>query len=553
MAWPSLAEYNAAFARPERGILGASLKGAVPKFGPLGTPMPISGGLAYIYEMVIPDGRRLAVRCFKNEDDQRTKGTAEACSILQSALASTPSLRPHFIRAQWVEDCVATTARTVPAIVMDWAEGKVLSAWLEARHRDGAALRQLREELSALAAVLEKRSIVHGDLQTRNIFVGERGLPVLIDYDELRFIGRSTVPAFEAGHMHFQHPGWSSSCDPAKKDRFPLISMDLGLAALATDPGLFDRFATGENVLFIRDDYLDPASSPAFAALRRLEGFSRAAELFAGLCRADAGIVPSLAEFRKEAWAAATAFTSEFLPAGEECRAEIVAVRVRPASYVGPYPVYAGNDFAGILRAVGKSVEIVGRIRSVKDDGVTKHGDPYTFVNFADWRGNGFKLTIWSEGLDSFSLPPSRSWEGRWVSATGLVDEPYVSARWKNTQLSITIRDSSQIRFIDETEARYRLGKSSPGMEYMAAVQPSSTSANRPSNAALLAALAASKAAQQTTIRQTSIGRSPGSASRSPRSAVPPTKRSGMSIGGKLAVAAIVILVLYFLIRMTSG
>jgi hypothetical protein len=126
--------------------------------------------------------------------------------------------------------------------------------------------------------------------------------------------------------------------------------------------------------------------------------------------------------------------------------------------------VFEGRDYTGILNAVGQSVEVVGRIVSVKDDGVTKHGDPYVFINFADWRGNGFELTIWSEGLDSFSLPPGRHWEGRWVSATGLIDEPHVSQRWSNTQLSITIQDSSQLRFTDEAApqpARTRLSAGS--------------------------------------------------------------------------------------------
>ena len=552
MPWPSLAEYNAAFARPERGLLGASLKGATPKLGPLGGPMPVSGGFALIYELALPDGHRLAVRCFSEEDDLRMKGTTEACALLQSTLAATPSLRPHFVRAEWVENCVTTPSRSVPAIVMDWADGKVLSAWLEAHRRDTSGLLALRDELATLAAALEKRGIVHGDLQARNIFIGDKGVPVLIDYDELRFIGRSTAPTFEGGHPHFQHPGWSSSCDSARKDRFPLIVLDLGLSALAADPTFFDRFATGENILFVRDDYLDPDSSPAFAALRELTGFSRAAELFAGLCHADPGIVPNLEEFRKEAWATSTS-TSTCNPAEAELRTQVASARVRPASYVGPYPVYEGRDYSGILRAVGKSVEVVGRILSVKDDGLTKHGDPYVFINFADWRGNGFKLTIWSEGLDSFSIPPSRNWEGRWVSATGLIDEPYASSRWKNTQLSITIQDSSQLRFIDEAEARYRLGLSTPSVERAVHARPSSSNVNRPSNAELLAALAASKAAQQRTTQHVSVGRVPGSATPSRHSSVPPTRRTGMSTVGKLALAAIVIVIVYFLIKISSG
>ena len=556
MAWPSLADYNAAFATPERGLPGASLKGATAKFGPMGGPMPISGGLALIYELTLPDGRHLAVRCFQSEDVQRMQGTAEACALLSSTLASTPSLRPYFARAEWVADCVVTAVRSVPAIVMDWLPGRVLSAWLEARHRNTADLMAFRERVAGLAATLEEGGVVHGDLQARNIFVTDGERPVLIDFDELRFAGRSAAPTFEAGHPHFQHPAWGSSCDAARKDRFPLIALDIGLAAMAADHSLFDRFATGENVLFVRDDFLDPDSSPAFAALRTLDGFSRAAELFAGLCRADPGIVPSLAEFRAEAGIPTQASGTASMPARASVAeattgAQGAAVRVRSFDYVGPYPVFAGQDFRGILGAVGRSVEVVGRILSVKDDGVTKHGDPYVFVNFADWRGNGFKLTIWSEGLGSFSSPPNRSWEGRWVSATGLVDEPYLSRRWDNSQLSITVLDSSQLRFIDEAEARYRLGLVTSGPVPSAAARPASSGPKRPSNAELLATLPASPPASTSPHRATATGG--GVVQRPslplPRPPDPPPEHRGISTGAKVFLFAAVAFVLYLLIK----
>jgi len=546
MAWPSLADYNSAFAIPARGLIPASLKAATLKLGPLGVPLPISGGLAYIYDLTLPGGKRKAVRCFIEERDERMRSAAESCGLLSSTLETTPSLRPYFAKAEWFESCVAAGGRSVPALVMDWVEGRVLCAWLEASNRDGAALRDLRGELAVLARNLEKHGIVHGDLQARNIFVADKGLPILIDYDELRFIGRSTSPAFEGGHPHFQHPAWSSSSDYAKKDRFPLIALDLGLAALAAEPGLFDRFATGENILFVRDDYIDPDASPAFAALHALAGFSRAAELFAGLCRAGVDILPSLEEFKAEAWDAPSSSTAGFARAGEAPSAELAPARPASFGYVGPYPVFEGRDFAGIQGAVGKRIEVVGRIVSVKDDGITKHGAPYVFVNFADWRGNGFKLTIWEEGLDSLPVAPDHSWEGRWVSATGLVDEPYVSQRWTNTQLSITIQDSSQLRFIDEAEARRRAGKASLGSSLAPPSRTSSSGTSRPSNAELLAGLAASKPAQQSVAIRTG-GSVPSQRPAPPRPPSPsPERKSGSAIA-KLLVGAVVAFILYVL------
>jgi len=106
-------------------------------------------------------------------------------------------------------------------------------------------------------------------------------------------------------------------------------------------------------------------------------------------------------------------------------------------------------------------VELVGRVVSVKE-GRTKYGKPYAFVNFSDWRADGIKLIYWSEGLEAVgSSAPDDSWVGRWLSATGLVDEPYENLRFGTTQYSVTILSGSQVRLLDEAEAKRRLDSAS--------------------------------------------------------------------------------------------
>ena len=360
-----------------------------------------------------------------------------------------PSLAGHFIRAEWEEACLKTSAGTLPAMVMDWAEGRTLGAFLEAAQDDGEALRDIRERLARMLGLLAGAGITHGDLQTGNILVDPDGAPVLIDYDGMRLPGSPAGPASPDAHPNFQHPEWDDSCDPSLKDRFPSLALDLGLAAMAEDPGLFPRFSTGENVLFRAEDYAEPDSSPVFAAVRALPSHSRAAELLAGLALGPVAALPTLGEFRAEAWKARP---------GAAPRAPRKAAPAKAArAYRGVYEVFEASDYVGLLGAVGEKVEVVGRVLEVKR-AVTRYGKPYAFVNFGDWRRDGFKLTVWSEGLETFRKPPTEAWEGLWVSATGLVDEPYESERFGNTQLSITIQDASQVRFLEETEARRRLG-----------------------------------------------------------------------------------------------
>ena len=451
MAWPSLSDYNAALSGNPENLLPPSLAGYRLVMGPLGAPMPVSGGYAYIYELRDGGGSRKALRCFKEDDKDRRARAASVCRGLADLSAARPDLSAHFIRTAWEESCLRTPAGTVPAMVMDWAEGSTLGARLEAVQDNPAALRDLRERIHRMLTQLAVEGIVHGDLQTGNILIGTDGTPVLIDYDGLVLPGLPSGSVSPDLHPNFQHPEWDDSCDPGLKDRFPSIVLDLGLAAAAEDPGLFPRFSTGENVLFRAEDLAQPESSPVFAAVRAIPSLARAAELLAGLALGPVSGLPSLAEFREEAWKARPGA----VPRPEAAAPEAAAA---PKAYRGVYPVYAATDFDGLYDAVGEKVEVIGRVVAVKR-ALTKYGKPYAFVNFGDWRRDGFKLTIWSEGLETFRKPPTDSWEGRWVTATGLVDEPYESERFGNTQLSITIQDASQVRFLDEAEALRRLGK----------------------------------------------------------------------------------------------
>ena len=469
MAWPTIGDYNAAFANPSANLLPLSLQGAKTKLGPLGTSMPLSGGFALIYEVTLPSGTRKAVRCFTEDLPIRRTRAADACIQLGKTISSFPSLKSYFAVSTWEEKCIRAGETVVPAMVMDWIEGQTLGQYIEAKHSDKAAIASLREKVALMVRDLERFGIVHGDLQTGNIIVNEQGGVILLDYDGISFAGFESGADLESGHVNFQHPAWSRTSQESFKDRFPAITIDLGLAALTEQSSLFNRFSTGENIIFVRDDFCTPDESAAFDAVRRIPNLEHAVELLTGLCHGSIENIPKLYEFRIEAFKEQARPTATTTAPGKSYASSKLAINKKPRKergpYAGPYPVFNGIDFKGISGVVGKKIEVVGRIISVKADGITKYGKPFVFVNVGDWRQGVFKLTIWSEGLDTFSEKPSESWVGRYLSAVGLVDEPYHGNRSYTTQLSITIQDSSQVRFIDESEATYRLGGPPPRKE----------------------------------------------------------------------------------------
>jgi hypothetical protein len=113
---------------------------------------------------------------------------------------------------------------------------------------------------------------------------------------------------------------------------------------------------------------------------------------------------------------------------------------------------------------VGHRVELIGRIASV-EGGVVKggprHGRPCLQANFSRHRRNIVRLAIWSEAGD-FPATLGRDWVGRWVSAVGLIGEPFVSDAFlvPRTHIGISLGDPSEINFISAKQAEYRLAQS---------------------------------------------------------------------------------------------
>ena len=82
---------------------------------------------------------------------------------------------------------------------------------------------------------------------------------------------------------------------------------------------------------------------------------------------------------------------------------------------------------------------------------------PYIFVNFGNWRGQIFKVAIWPQAMAILRNHPDKSWEGKWLTITGLMEPPYSNARFNYTHLSISISANGQMTLISEAEAQRRL------------------------------------------------------------------------------------------------
>jgi len=502
--WPSLQEYNRALLHSDENLRISGLADLRLELNNLGLPNALSGGFAYIYQLSHRDGKK-ALRLFHSVSQDRLPYLQKAYTLLGNLRRTADALSDHLVEALWIPDCLKVNENLVPAVIMDWVQAPTLGTWLEQNYRNGEALNRLRYRLAQLQGALEAQQVVHGDIQTGNLAIGGDGHILLLDYDGLQQVGPE-YRCWEQGHIHFQHPdtfsAWTAGAavgsEPAGPgtaglggagtgptgsavgaelsrvraiDRFPFIVIDMGLALLAAKPEVFDQFCQGENIVFTADDFIDPRGSAALAALgavRELEGLRSA---FVSICEGPASAVPSLRDFHEacgihlteagQVTTGAVQFVIE-KPWEQEGTGEKEAVRPkkRKQVYRSVYPVYDGRNFPlGKSAPMGQKIELIGKVYEVKY-GLTKYGKPYAFVNFKDWKQDGIKLIFWSEDLESCrERKPDASWEGKWISAIGLVDEPYKSPKFSTLQYSITIHEPNQIRLISESEARRRLKK----------------------------------------------------------------------------------------------
>jgi hypothetical protein len=461
----------------------------------------MSGGFALTYAVTTPR-KKCAVRCFHRE----IPAIQQKYDAISSKLRSLTD--GCFVYFDFQQSGISVGRGIFPIVRMDWVEGDTLGIWLDKHLDDGRSLERARTDFAAIARLLERKGIAHGDIQNGNVMVTNGDIK-LIDYDGMFVPGMRPGSGSETGHRHFQHPDRRVSDFGPRMDRFSFIALDLSLKAVVEDKSLYTKFREGgETIIFKANDFADPQGSEVFQRLLAMPKLKEQARNFAAICAAPLTAVPTLDEFlagRNIPAAKAPIKTSA--PHG---------ARPRGAAYIPAYPVVDALHFSAALQRVGYRVELIGRIVEIKPGSRKRRKgsvDRYVFINFGSWRGNIVKISIWSDGLAKLKEQPSKAWIGRWVSVTGLIDVPYESKRYGHKHLSITVQEDGQIQQLDEAEAGFRLASIST-----APSPPGLPGAAPPGRAVA----APSSAATKTMKRKRAGGRTPPAAAATAQQAAAP-------------------------------
>lgn len=324
--YPTPSAYQEAIQFPETAFLDDTLQNATPRTNVLGLPQPISGAFAVVFPMTTETGRTWAAKCFLTDvSDQRSRYRAVA-----SYLADHPL--PALVAFDYQQPGIRVEGDTFPLLKMEWVEGTALNTWIRKHRDDTEALKALVDAWVDLISELEDAQIAHGDLQHGNVLVQDNaGTPTLrlVDYDTMYVPALDERESPEVGHRNYQHPDRTKRDFGPGLDRFAGLVVYTALHATIARPALWERFDTGENLLFRDSDFYDPDDSPLFDALHATDALDPLASTLKTACYATPDQLPSLGDVVSGAGVSTSSVSAA---AAQTRRAERTAPRTAPRS-----------------------------------------------------------------------------------------------------------------------------------------------------------------------------------------------------------------------------
>ncbi len=268
MSWPLPQDINEIVQFPRTAFSDPDLAASEAVVGTTGLPLPRSGNFADLYQLRGADGREWAVKCFTRPVtglDVRYSRIGQALSTLDLSFA---------VEFEYLDEGIRVNGKWYPAVKMQWVEGLLLNQFVRENAVRPAILDGMVGIWSRLAKRLRECGLAHGDIQHGNVLLvsGQRSGSIgvkLIDYDGMYTKGLANLPSGEAGHSAYQHPLRAAyKIYSPDLDRFPHLVVATAMKALAVfGPSLWDKYDTGDNLLFTEADFKNPAGSDLFREL----------------------------------------------------------------------------------------------------------------------------------------------------------------------------------------------------------------------------------------------------------------------------------------------
>lgn len=260
--WPTAVDYQTALQAPSACFTDPALRKGLVMTNPLGLPLAASGNVVVVFRMTLDKGD-VAIRCFTR---QSTFSTLQRRYLVLEALQQQVNL-PALVSSRFLPDELLVSGRRVAVVEMEWVRGLHLHRFAEHHLHDPSMLHALADQWRILMAQLRTARMAHGDLSDGNVLVDRQGRLRLVDYDAAYVPMLANEPPNELGKPNYQHPARLRSDSyeygyyAENMDAFSSLVIYLSLRALADDPARWDRYHTGENIIFRQADFEHPGDT----------------------------------------------------------------------------------------------------------------------------------------------------------------------------------------------------------------------------------------------------------------------------------------------------
>ena len=232
-----------------------------------------SGAMAGVFK-VEGMGKQYALRVFLNG------GNPQNINRVMDIAKHLGDISSDFLcKYQLYQNGIVIKDHSFPVILMEWVNGKKLNEYVDSILNQNDKISELQFHLVKLNESMEKNQMAHGDIQSGNVLVEEKGGAgiqlKLVDYDAMFLPELSGQKAIEIGHSSFQHPKRDKSVYNAEMDRFSFWLILTALEEIKFDKNLWSKdinlgFNDGDNFLFRAKDLQNPNVSPLVKKLRNI-------------------------------------------------------------------------------------------------------------------------------------------------------------------------------------------------------------------------------------------------------------------------------------------
>jgi serine/threonine protein kinase len=254
--------------------------------GLLSIPWGLQGGFAVVYKFRTQSGKMRALRCYlvPMKADTQYRYERIGAYFAQHLPDITAQFKYHNdgILIKETEPGKPATKKPYALIEMEWIDGYTLidHVALLCQRRDHTGLTKTVEQWVKIIQALRQAKVAHCDLAGGNVMVRKDGRLVLVDYDGVYIPDFLGQPGIVEGQVDYQHPDMSGRPFNEHADTFSAMVIYTALLALSIKPDLWNAYASQNtliqgsaqetNLLFKRQDFIDPFASPLFTDLQQI-------------------------------------------------------------------------------------------------------------------------------------------------------------------------------------------------------------------------------------------------------------------------------------------